>query len=254
MTLIARSWISLRRMLISLRQALARRGLALHPSKCKAQTNLESCHRRGEIKIEEGFNIEVLPEGQGLKLLGTVLTLEDTTRHEMRNRIASGWRMFWSMKPLLLNGKVSKKKRLRLLDSTVANCVLWSCQSWTPRVEELKSLRSTQRAMMRKIVGQGRAPEEDWIPWIRRTTKKACDMANECKVRDWVTAHFAGKWSWAGHVARRPSDAWTWKTTTWRDTQWQSWANELGANRPLRPSRRRHMKMGAYDEEILRRA
>ena len=161
MTLIARSWLSLRRMLISLREALAKRALELHPSKCKAQTNLENWHRRGEIKIEEGFNIEVLPEGQGLKLLGTLLTLEDTTGNEMRNRIASGWRMFWSMKPLLLNGKVSAKKRLRLLNSTVAKCVLWSCQSWTPRVEELKRLRSTQRAMMWKIVGQRRIPREE---------------------------------------------------------------------------------------------
>ena len=116
-------------MLISLRSALAKRGLSLHPAKCKAQTNIEDRHRRGEIAFDEGFSIEVLPEGHGLKLLGTVLALHDVTRTEMRHRIATVWKMFWSMKPLLLNPKDSLKRELKLFDSTVASCVLWSCQS-----------------------------------------------------------------------------------------------------------------------------
>jgi hypothetical protein len=249
MTLMARSWTSLKRMLSSLRQALAARGLSLHPSKCKAQTNISNWHRRGEIAIEEGFSIEILPEGQGLKLLGTVLALEDSTRIELQNRIAAGWRMFWSMKSLLMNLKVTIKKRLKLFDSTVASCVLWSCQSWTPRMDELKRLRSAQRGMMRKIVGQRRAPEEEWVDWIRRITKKATDMAKRWNIRDWIAAHFLAKWSWAGHVARRPCGAWTWQVTTWRDSEWQHLVEEVGFQRPLRPSKRRWMKW----EDILRR-
>ena len=37
-TLIASSWISLKRMVLQLRDALLKRGLALHPSACQAQT------------------------------------------------------------------------------------------------------------------------------------------------------------------------------------------------------------------------
>ena len=62
MTLIARSWISLKRMLAILRGALSKRGLDLHSSKCKAQTNLSDWALRGEVSIEVGFCLHVLPE------------------------------------------------------------------------------------------------------------------------------------------------------------------------------------------------
>ena len=95
MPLMARSWTSLRRMLTSLRRALAARGLSLHPAKCKAQTNDSSWGRRGSIAVEGDFSIEIVPEGHGLKFLGTVLSLEDTMRAELQNGITAGWRMFW---------------------------------------------------------------------------------------------------------------------------------------------------------------
>jgi len=94
MTLMARSAISMKRMLKMLRVALMKRGLCLHPSKCKLQNNLPDKHEREEVFIDDGFNVELLPAGEGFKFLGTLLHLEDATKHEIRNRIASGWRMF----------------------------------------------------------------------------------------------------------------------------------------------------------------
>ena len=62
MTLIARSWTSLKRMLKMLRQALRKRGLHLHPSKFKAQTNAAEPVQRGSVPIEDDFCLEVLVE------------------------------------------------------------------------------------------------------------------------------------------------------------------------------------------------
>ena len=120
--------------------------------------------------------------------------------------------------------------------------MLWCAQSWTLRVEEVRSLRTARRAMLRRIVGTARAPEEEYVPWLRRTTWKAESMAKSANVRDWLVAHSTMKWSWAGHVARRPVEAWVWRATAWRDPEWQASAMEHGAARPLRPSRRRWMK------------
>ena len=103
----------MKRMLSTLRAALSKRGLTLHPSKCQVQTNVAQTLRRGEVTIEEGFSVEVLDEESNLALLGTVPSLIDVATYEIRNRIAEGWRMFWSMKPLLLNQKVSINRRLR---------------------------------------------------------------------------------------------------------------------------------------------
>ena len=62
MTLVARRWVSMKRMLSILRAALSKRGLTLHPSKCKVQTNVVQTLRRGEVTIEEEFSIEVLDD------------------------------------------------------------------------------------------------------------------------------------------------------------------------------------------------
>ena len=79
MTVVAKSWLSMRRMLSMLRQALALRGLTLHPSKCKAQTNQEEWQRRGDIPVDDDLTVEVLDQDTGLILLGTVLSLTDVS-------------------------------------------------------------------------------------------------------------------------------------------------------------------------------
>ena len=248
-TLVARSWVSMKRMILMLRSALHDRGLSLHPTKCKVQTTNSNFTRRGQVSIAEGFSIEVLPPGENLELLGTALSLVDPTGEEITNRIAVGWRKFWAMKHLLLNKSFSIKKRLRLFDTTVAECILWSTESWTPRAEELRRLRVTQHTMLRRIVGCGRAEEETWVDWIQRATCKARRLARDSAVKEWAPEHFKRKWRWAGATANKDPNEWVWKVTEWRDAAWQAAANELGAARPMRPSSRKWMRF----EDVMRR-
>ena len=95
MSIIAKSWISLKRMVLSLREALAKRGLRLHPTKCKAQSNTASSIRRGAVQLDEDFTLEVIPEGAGLKILGTMLALTDVPANALTHRVAAGWKSFW---------------------------------------------------------------------------------------------------------------------------------------------------------------
>ena len=53
MTLVARTWLSIKRMIISLREALSKRGISLHPSKCKVQAN----SRRGMTAVSDYFSV-----------------------------------------------------------------------------------------------------------------------------------------------------------------------------------------------------
>ena len=142
-------------MILQLREALAKRGLSLHPSKCQVQTNVENWTLRGKLELDKEFF------GSQLTVLGTSLALFDVTACEVRHRAASGWRLFWAMKPLLLKHNSSLKQRLHLFDSTVGSCVLWCAQSWTLRVQEVHKLRTVQRSMLRKILAARRAPK-DW--------------------------------------------------------------------------------------------
>jgi hypothetical protein len=249
MTLVARSWTSMKKMLAMLRDALAKRGLALHPSKCQVQTNLAEWSKRGKIVIEDGFSVDVLNVDSHLTLLGTVLSLTDINDEEINNRLAAGWKLFWGLKRMLLNEKVSVHRRLRLFDTTVGSCVTWCCESWTPRATELRQLESTRRSMLRKIVCPRRTPKEEWLDWIRRATRKAVDWANRAEVRQWCSHHFDRKWRWAGHVARSSADSWLYRVTVWRDSAWQKMSDDMGSKRDTRPTRRRWMKW----EDVLRR-
>ena len=109
-TLLARIWLSMQRMLSTLKVALSKRGLALHPAKCKVQTNKGDWATRGEVTIEPGFTVQVLPADEPLRLLGTDLSLLDATGCEIQNRISAGWRMFWSMQRLPFEHEYLNKK------------------------------------------------------------------------------------------------------------------------------------------------
>ena len=181
--------------------------------------------------------------------MGTLLHPEDATKHEIRNRIASGWRMFWGMKRLLLNKNGSINRRLKLFDSIVSKCVLWCTESWTPRAEELRELEVARHGMLTRIVGCPRREEEEWLDWLCRTTRNARSWAERAGIHDWTYGHFKCKWHWAGHVARRSATTWLYQVSTWRDSYWQSIATDSGAARPIRPLTRRWMKW----EDVLRR-
>ena len=186
--------------------------------------------------------MEVLAPEANLTLLGTVLSLTDVTNTEIKNRISAAWRLFWSMKALLLNQNVTITRRLRLFDATVGSCVTWCCESWSPRVGELRQLEVARRSMLRKLVGARRAPTEDWIDWIQRATHKALHWSARAGVREWGHFDFERKWIWAGHVARSSAQTWLYKVTSWRDSAWQRLSDDIGMQRVTRPSTGRWMK------------
>lgn len=70
-----------------------------------------------------------------------------------------------------------------ILPLAAAACILWSAQSWTPRVEEIQQLRTAQRAMLPRIVAGGRGPDEDYINFIQRVTRRAETFAKSAGVR-----------------------------------------------------------------------
>jgi hypothetical protein len=231
-TVIARSWSSMRQMFLDLRGELAKYGLSLHPTKCNAQTNIENWDCRGIVELGDGLSVDVVAEGTGLKILGTQVFLRTGSTEELQSRIAAGWSSLYAMKDLLLNAKISVRKRLKLLDTSVGSTVLWCTESWALKVDDKLTLKSAQNSMLRRVVGVRRFENEDYIEWITRATRTARRLARSAGVRCWQEAHADRKWRWAGHVARLGLHEWAWRVTTWRDENWQ--ALQPNHSRPLR--------------------
>ena len=168
---------------------------------------------------------------------------------EIGHRMAKARRNVGSLRRLILNTQISIRRRLRLFDATVGSTAVWCAQSWTPRTSELRLLQTTRNAMLRRIVGCHRGPDEQWLEWVKRTTRKAVSFASAAKVRNWVCEHSRSKLSWAGHVARAVSSSWISRVNIWRDAEWNCISTELGLQQPKRPSRRGWMKR----KDVLRR-
>ena len=169
----------------------------------------------------QDFFLEVLPAGEGLKILGTKVTLDGHISKEISNWIAARWAKFHSLKALLTAKGASLKKRLRLFDSTVGCSVLWCCESWALREEDKQQLRTAFHHMLRIVVNIKRAPNEDYIHWIQRVTRKARRLADEAGVRNWLQYQARAQWRWAGHVGRRSAQTWLWRTSIWRNKEWE---------------------------------
>ena len=65
------------------------------------------------MEIENGLSVDILEDGHRLRILGTTLAMEYVTPADIQNRLASGWKLFWAMKPILLERNISLKRRLK---------------------------------------------------------------------------------------------------------------------------------------------
>jgi hypothetical protein len=155
--------------------------------------------------------------------------------------------------------------RLKLFHATVTPTFLYGSGTWTLTAEMERRIQSTQRRMLRWMLGAGRRkhepeqpeievelePEEvseetemghePWLEWIIRTTGIVEAHLGRIGLDDWVTAVRRKKWRWAGHLARRDDGRWATKLLTWRPAH--------GHRNIGRPCRRWCDELDAFFEE-----
>ena len=225
-------------MIKDVRYELTQHGLSLNMEKCLVQTNSATAHI-APINVE-GQSIPMVTATEGFKVLGTQFTLLGKCSAELRHRISAAWGKFHSLWPLLGKRDGNLEKRLRLFDSSVTQTALWCCESWLLTQGEKRLLQTTQNAMLRRIAGSRRKPDENWVDWIKRSTRQAVRTAKEYHIRLWRDAHLQSKWTWAGHIWRMDSNRLAHRAVAWRDSQWQATEYEVPASLRLhRPVRKR---------------
>ena len=199
-------------------------------------------------------NMEIpIADGQdGFIVLGVCITADGRSSKEFERRCAAAWAKFYELWPLLRRRESSMKKRLLLFNASVSKSMLWCSGTWTLTAKEKRHLRAVQRNMLRKFAGPKRAPEEEWVPWIKRATKIAEERAREVGVECWLISHLRAKWRWAGRLARTDIERWSQRLTFWRDSAWWG-TQERGASAyGRRPLRKRGNHTMRWENEIRR--
>ena len=94
---------------------------------------------------------------------------------------------------------------------------------------------------------------EEWVPWIRRATRKVTEKAALAGIRTWVHQHLRRKWIWAGKVVRMTQhrqDSWALNVTFWRGSQWKSDYLPGSPLHSFRPLRARPGRWRRWEDEI----
>ena len=226
-------------MLEDLASESAKHGLHLHPDKSKVLTN--SSRATSETLKVLHMQIAVLDPRASLKYLGRKLCMVGLHDEELNNRISAAWATFTRHRDELTNKKYPLRCRLRLFEATVGATALYGCEAWTLKLEQQRRLRTTQRKMMRAILGMKRrvvassadsgssdlssnslaesdASEGDLEPWsefLKRAAKTVECRISAAKQEEWLTQWRRRQWRWAGKLMRTDVHKWSQKVMKW---------------------------------------
>lgn len=177
-TLFASSRAHMTEMIKDVPAALEEHGLNLNVDKCLVQsTHPDVCMRPIVI---DGQHISMVSSTEGFKVVGTQFTLQGRCSAEVKSHMSAAWGKCHSLWPLVGKRDGNLIKSLRLVDTSVTQAALWCSESWLLTRREkhmLKTMQITQHAMLRRIAGPRRRPDEQWVECMKRSTCVAVDRA-----------------------------------------------------------------------------
>ena len=272
-------------MLLLLRDEAAVSGLQLHPDKTKiiSSTNREHRPRQKFVRVGD-MKIEVLPRDGKIKYLGRQITFENATVVEISNRIKASWAKFMQYKNELTKKTYSLSDRLKLFESIVSPTVLYGSETWTLTVEMARLLKTTQRRMLRMILGQGRrrierthevanedqSPDESdddeevaqdheenalepWVDWIRRVTHNVEDTLERLKIRTWNEQARKRKWRFAAELHSGSGEQkWSHVALRWNPQLHSDALRSTARRKPTRPNLRWTDELQNFYKKYLR--
>ena len=91
---------------------------------------------------------------------------------EFSNRLKCAWLSYRKHADTLLDPQVHIRQRLKLFQSVVTPTVLYGLSATALSAQQLEKLDTTQRKMVRNMVGWTRVPSEEWSDTMRRMRRK----------------------------------------------------------------------------------
>ena len=123
------------------------------------------------------------------------------------------------MVKILLDESINIKMRLEVLQMCFITVLVYDCQIWTYRTDQIDKIEKVQRKMERKLLGV-----------TLRDRIRNEELRNRSGLVNAATEARKTKWRWGGHIMRMNQETWTYATTVWDQRR--------GKRRRGRPRRR----------------
>jgi len=148
-----------------------------------------SCVKSAEINLSDGSKIELVNK------LGDMIGSGGGAEEASRCRVRCAWSKFRELQPILTEMGVSLRLKGKFYKTCVQSVLVYGSETWATKVEDMKRLERTERAMVR------------WISGVTLKDRKSNEelrdqLGIEC-VSDIVTR---ARLRWYGHLERKNSD------------------------------------------------
>jgi len=172
-------------------------GMKIHKGKTKYMTTQED---NNTVKIE---NVEI-ERVDNYKYLGQTFYTKYTHKKTIEERIRQGWSSFGRHREILQDKDIPINLKSKVFDQCILPTMTYGCQTWVITKENMRKLRTAQRAMERKMLG------------IKLKDKIRCtEIRKRTRVTDITKTILKSKAKWTGHIARMKDNRWTIRATEW---------------------------------------
>lgn len=202
--LVAKHPNQLKNMLTQINVTCQKYGLSIHPDKTMWMRN-QYCPDH-TIRLNKNLIAQV----ESYKYLGQTVRMDNDIKQELINRKRAAWIAFNKIKPMLTDQSINITLRADLFNSHILPALTYGSETWnTTKIEE-NGLRTTQRAMERRMIN---VSKKDHI--------RSEVIRERSGIKDVIQNIYTIKRRWAGHVARFKDDRWTARTTNWIPRQFK---------------------------------
>ena len=214
-------------MLDMLAEELAKVGLTMNSKKCKIFTtsiDSVSCCVPLFLDAAGGF-IEILRANDSHKYLGCLLPgdLRQRGRANLQYRLRCAWGKFHEFKRALTDKYVDVKLRLRLFDAVVTPCALYGLTTSPLTAKDEEQLATTQRKMLRLIIGYVKGDGDSWADMYRRLRLRLASAMAKKPVKEWVLLLKQKKQSLLDQITSGARNSLTCRLAAWRPDLEKDW-------------------------------
>ena len=158
--------------------------------------------------------------GVGMRILGKIVDVRETTDLQMNHRAVLAWQAFNAIRRIL-SQKTGITHRLRLLQACVVQKYLWTSETWVITQHRLQRMRGLHLKWLKHMFPapgwiHGLQPKEGIPEHNRHVTQILTSRGFKLMDEIWLSRF----WKWAGHAARSsPENPLRW----WLDFRDISW-------------------------------